>query len=281
MSNSPESSVSRRGFLVGSALGAGGLAASPTACRGPALEPMPHRWIDPSRCIGCGECVPWCPMAAIRLEEVAWIDPDECAECGVCQRSRVCAQGAIQPGRLEWPRTLREAFSNPLVPHKSTGVPGRGTEGIKTNDTTHRYQRGFMGVFIELGRPALGARLREVERVVKKFAAHGFTVVPDNPVAELIADPQIGTLKPEVLNEKVISALVEFVLPQSAVAELRTILAELAPEVDTVFNVSIALRADAGGDSPLDKLFGPEVFRLPNGKVNLGLAEGISAAEKD
>jgi hypothetical protein len=77
----------------------------------------------------------------------------------------------------------------------------------------------------------------------------------------------------------VISVLVEFILPQRAVAELRALLAELSEEVETVFNVSIALRAAPDGASPLDPLFGPEVFRLPNGKVNLGLAEGIARQE--
>jgi len=279
MTEDKRPAINRRHFLIGSAVGAAAVAASPEACSRPAAAEVPHRWIDPSRCIGCGSCVPLCPMGAIRLDEVARTDPEECAECGVCQRSRVCPGDAIQPGKLEWPRTLREAFSNPLVEHKSTGVPGRGTEGIKTNDTTHRYQPGFMGVFVELGRPALGARLREVERVVRKFTEHGYPAVADNPVAELIADSKTGAFKPEVLDEKVISALVEFILPRSAFAELRALLAELSEEVETVFNVSIALRAVPDGASPLDPLFGPEVFRLPDGKVNLGLAEGIARRE--
>jgi ferredoxin len=271
--------LNRRDFLVGSAAGTVAVAAAPGACTRTAAAEVPHRWIDPSRCIGCGSCVPVCPMGAIHLDGVARTDPRECAECGVCQRSRVCPRDAIRPGRLEWPRTLREAFSNPLIEHKSTGVLGRGTEETKTNDTTHRYLPGFMGVLIEPGRPALGARLREVERVVKKFRAAGYSVVKDNPVAELIADAETGAFQPEVLDEKVISALVEFILPQSAAAELLALLAELSQEAETVFNVSIALRAGPDGASPLDTIFWPEVLRLPNGKVNLGLAEGIARSE--
>ncbi len=214
------------------------------------------------------------------MRDKAWIDPDECAECGVCQRSGICPQDAILPGKLEWPRTLRETFSNPLAEHKATGVAGRGTEGIKTNDFTNRYRRGFMGVFIELGRPALGTRFADVEAVVKQFKSRGYSVVDDNPVAGLIADPLTGALKPEILHEKAISVLVEFILPQSAVAELETILNELAGDVETVFNVSIALRAGPDGASPIDNIFGPDTFRLPNGKVNLGMAEGIAGGEK-
>jgi ferredoxin len=272
--------MKRRDFLLGSAAGVvtAASAVSQAGCSKPFVPEEPHRYIDPAACIGCGDCVSLCPMGTIRLvEETSSIDPDECAECGVCSRSRICPADAIHPGKLAWPRTIREAFSNPLVVHEATGVRGRGSEGIKTNDVTDRYPRGSLGVFIELGRPALGTRFVDVERVVKKFTAHGHTLVSDNPVAGLINDPARGTLMPEVLKEKAISVLVEFILPESAVSALHTLLDELAGEVKTVFSVSIALRAEPDGTSRIEDLFGGEVFRLPNGKVNLGLAQDIAA----
>lgn len=274
--------IHRRDFLVGSAAGAVSAAAalSCPACRGPDVEEKPHRHIDPSRCTGCGECVSVCPMGAISSAGgETWVDPAECAECGACSRSRVCPVDAIRPGVLQWPRTLREAFSNPLVPHEATGVAGRGTEEIKTNDVTNRYGPGTMGILIELGRPALGTRFVDVERVVRRFCRHGYRVLPDNPVAALVADPATGTLRPEVLQEKAVSVLVEFLLPRSAASLLRTLLDELAGEVETVFSVSVTLRAEPDGSTPFDDLFGPEVFRMPGGKVNVGLAQGQSGEE--
>jgi ferredoxin len=214
-------------------------------------------------------------MGAIRLAETSSIDPDECAECGVCWRSGVCPVDAIVPGDLEWPRTLRETFSNPLAKHEDTGVGGRGTEGIKTNDSSDRYRRGECGVFVELGRPVLGTSFRDVERVVKAFRSRGYQVVEDNPVAGLVADPSTGALKPEILDEKAISVLVEFVIPAGEAETLLAIVDRLDREVETVFNLSVALRADQQGRSPLGSLFAKPVFSLPNGKVNLGLAEKV------
>jgi len=284
--NSSDNRISRRNFLrkatkTGVVLSSvGRLSVAHGAPEPETTETKPYRYIDQSRCIGCGQCIPLCPMGAISLDGgKSAIDPDECAECSVCLRSRICPVDAIQLGDLKWPRVLRATFSDPLAEHRATGVGGRGTEGIKTNDSQHRYERGSMGVFVELGRPVLGARFRDVERVVKKFKAHGYDVPSYNPVSELIADPTTGALKPEVLNEKVLSCLVEFLLPENASSELMDVIHELAREAETVFNVSVALRAEETGETRLTTVFGPDVFSLPNGKVNIGMALDIAGEE--
>jgi ferredoxin len=240
----------------------------------------PHRYIDQSLCIGCGECVPLCPMEAIALgDETSSIDANECAECGTCSRAEICPVDAIKTVKLEWPRVLRETFSNPMAVHENTGITGRGTEGIKTNDSQNRYERGEMGIFVEVGRPVLGGRFRDVERIVKKFKAHGFNVIPRNPIASLIDDPETGALKSDILNEKVISCVIEFLLPNTSAGELMAMLAELTGEVESVFSISVALRADEQGKHHFEDIFGDDVYRLPNAKVNIGAARGIEGGE--
>jgi hypothetical protein len=219
-------------------------------------------------------------MEAISLgEETSSIDPNECAECGTCSRAEICPVDAILPVKLEWPRVLRETFSNPLAVHENTGITGRGTEGIKTNDSQNRYKRGGMGVFIEVGRPVLGGRFSDVERIVKKFKSHGYEVIPQNPIASLIDDPETGALKPEILNEKVISCVIEFLLPSDAAEELVATVGELAGEVESVFSLSVALRADEQGEPHFEEIFGSDVFRLPNAKVNLGVSQNVGGGE--
>jgi ferredoxin len=204
---------------------------------------------------------------------------NECSECGTCYRAEICPVDAITPVKLEWPRVLRETFSNPLAVHETTGVTGRGTEGIKTNDSQNRYKRGQIGVFIEVGRPVLGGRFRDVERIVKKFKSHGFEVIPQNPIAALIDNPKTGALKPEILNEKVISCVIEFILPNSAAGELMTMVRELSEEVESVFSLSVGLRADEQGKPNFEKVFGPNVFCLPNAKANIGAVQSIKGEE--
>src|SRR4030067_3309375 len=110
--------------------------------------------IDEEACVGCSLCLPYCPMDAISFDQaakVARINSDECVDCGVCFRSGICpAEGAIVEEVAPWPHSVRGAFSNPLIVHKETRVPGRGTEEAKTNDVTGQFRRGFCGITAEM-----------------------------------------------------------------------------------------------------------------------------------
>lgn len=52
--------------------------------------------IDATKCLGCLECLDFCPMDCM-LDEggFARIDEDEYVECGVCLRAGVCPNDAI------------------------------------------------------------------------------------------------------------------------------------------------------------------------------------------
>ena len=198
--------------------------------------------IDRQKCVGCGNCVPVCPMGAISInpaENRAWVNADECVECYTCYRGMsmeklnptlirgirrllkvfrlrfdpepdVCPTSAITPDELSWPRVVRRAFSDPVVTHESTGVHGRGTEEVKTNDVTNRVGIGEVGYVVEFGRPTVGVRFRDIEKMTKALAAIGIEFEQKNPITHMMTDKQTGKLREDVLNEKILSAIVEF-----------------------------------------------------------------------
>lgn len=233
-------------------------------------------YIDEELCERCLDCRPVCPMAAIVVrDKKVVIDYEECVECGVCRRFRICPTDAIkQVDEIPYPRIVRAVFSDPTVRHESTGVAGRGTEEMKTNDITNNFVPGQIGFSIELGRPGLGAYLTDLDKTLRKLTAMGVQFAKDNPVMTLIDDPKTGALKPELLNEKVLSAIAEFIIDEDGAVEFITEMKDfLNEELDSVATMSVISRADDTGDAHFIqrlKEAGHEPY--PNGKVNVGLA---------
>jgi len=233
--------------------------------------------INPDLCIGCGSCVPYCPMRAISLKDHAVVNEDECVECGICVRAGVCPVDAFEPPELEYPRILRQVFSDPLVTHPGTNVPGRGTEEMKTNDVTGRFRRGHAGIAVELGRPGTGTRLYNVEKVAQAVAPFGVKFEPKNPTTQLMVDQSTGKLKDDCLNEKVLSAIVEFDCREDQVVPILTAIKKVAAELDTVFSLDICSRVAEDGTIPTAELarragFTPSI----NGKTNAGLGRPLA-----
>ncbi len=235
--------------------------------------------VDYSKCTGCLRCVDYCPVSAIAKipnQRLVEIDQDECVECTVCYRAQVCAADALAPTELTWPRILRGNFSDPKTEHKETGVPGRGTEEMKTNDVTGRYGPGRVGMAAEIGRPGTGTRLYDVEKVAQAMASLGVEFEPKNPVTTIMVDKKTGKLRDDVLNEKVLSAIVEFDADISQVPEVLAKMKEVAGQIETVFSLDIISLVDhTDGHNPLDDIGLAELGAPPLllGKTNVGMGK--------
>ena len=259
--------------------------------------------IDPNKCVACGNCVPVCPMGAIHIDPMigrAVVDADECVECYACYRGMskehlnptfvrairktaqffrfrfdpepdICPTDAIVPDELTWPRVVRRAFSDPQVPHESTGIHGRGTAEVKTNDVTNRVKQGEAGFVVEFGRPGIGARFRDIEQVTKALADLGVEFENNNPVTSLMTDSSRGLIRPEILNEKVLSAIVEIKTRLEQVPVVLRRIKELAGQVDTVISLGVSTRCDPSGSEPLREILEREGYPVYRGKTNLGL----------
>jgi ferredoxin len=271
--------------------------------------------INPGKCVACGNCTYVCPMGAIYIDPVrkrATIDRDECVECYTCfnglsqehlppalvrtvrralgalrirfePEPDVCPTAAFEPDELTWPRVVRRAFSDPRVPHESTGVEGRGTEEVKTNDVTGRVGPGDVGFTIELGRPGVGVRFRDIQEVCRALAAAGVAFEQKNPVTSLMSDVATGTIREDILDEKVLSAIVEIKVPVARAEEIVRLVWDVEQRIDTVVSIGAGVRCDERGDDPVvAPIFERLGYQLARAKTNIGLGRrGASTPQPD
>jgi len=260
--------------------------------------------INPEKCVACGNCTYVCPMGAIYIDQKihrATINRDECVECYACfnglsqehlnpvfvrtvrkifqtMRLRfdpepdVCPTAAFEPDELAWPRMVRRAFSDPRVPHESTGVHGRGTEEVKTNDVSGRVKAGEVGFTIEFGRPGVGVRFRDIQKMCSALAQAGVAFEKKNPVTSLMSDVATGTIREDILNEKVLSAIVEIKVSIDRAEEIIRLVWDIEKQIDTVVALGVGVRCDPEGEetvvAPILENLG---YKLERAKTNIGL----------
>src|SRR5690349_97252 len=270
--------------------------------------------INPKKCVACGNCTYVCPMGAIYIDpqlKRATIDRDECVECHACynglsqehlnptmvrtirrifQMMRVrfdpepdvCPTAAFEPEELTWPRVVRRAFSDPRVPHESTGVEGRGTEEVKTNDVSGRVQVGEVGFTIEFGRPGVGVWMRDIQEMCWALAQAGVSFEKKNPITSLMSDVASGTLREDILNEKILSAIVEIKVTIDRTEEIIRLVKEVESQVDTVIALGVGVRCDDEGEenevAPILERLG---YKLERAKTNVGLGRITNVVERE
>ena len=73
--------------------------------------------IDKDLCIGCVNCVPYCPVDAIKLVDTkAEADLNLCVECGTCVRAKPCPVDALSmPEAFEEIREISHYLSDPTT----------------------------------------------------------------------------------------------------------------------------------------------------------------------
>jgi ferredoxin len=243
-------------------------------------------------------------MGAIYVDQVinrAVINDDACVECGTCYRGMstenlnpvlirtirkiasffrfrfepepdVCPTSAFELNELQMPRLIRQIFSDPVIEHKSTGIKGRGTEEVKTNDVSMRVDTGEVGFTIEFGRPGVGVRFSDIQELTRKLAENGVTFEKNNPITHLMTDTETGDLRQDILNEKILSAIVEIKTTIDKVEEVLSTVNKINRIIDTVIAIGISTRCNNHGEdehlAPLLEEMGTSYERA---KTNLGL----------
>lgn len=233
--------------------------------------------IDFDKCIGCEICLSYCPTQAIRVgseeNDTVYISEDICVECGLCRRLKICPVDAFIESEetANFPRVVRSLFSDPNTTHKSTLVPGRGTEESKTNDVTGRTKRGEIGICIELGRPGLGCTFNDISLMTMRLKELGVGFMENNALTAFM-DSKTGRFPDTFIPQRVLSAIIEIVVKTEELERVFQVIMEVGREIDTVFSIGIISRFDENGELPvLQHLAQLGVSYAPNAKINLGL----------
>lgn len=265
--------------------------------------------ISTDRCVACGNCTYVCPMGAIYIDPAirrATVDHDECVECYACYNGMsqeslnptmvrtlrrifqffrlrfepepdVCPTAAFEPEDLVWPRSVRRVFSDPRVPHESTEMDGRGTEEVKTNDVSGRVGVGEVGFTIEFGRPSVGVRFREIQRMTQALAKAGVAFEKRNPITFLLKDVSTGDIQDDILDEKILSAIVEVEVAFERTEEIIRMVWDIEKQIDTVVTLGVSTRCDVNGE---EDVVAPALERLgyslQRAKTNIGLGRATN-----
>ena len=234
--------------------------------------------INLEKCIGCMECIPYCPARAIIARgDKCIVDEGRCFECYVCLTSGICPVDALEKIPLKWPRILRHSFSSVAMIHKGTGIDGRGTAEMKTNDVTGRYRHGEVGFTVDVGRPGIGATFEDVEKISMAVARVGVAFEQMNPLTKLMRDKTTGRLRHDIKNERILSCLLEFKTKDTKTVSVINTLREVSKLVNTVFSVGCICRCRPDGTIPVKNMLDEAgIFYRPNGKINIGLGRPLA-----
>lgn len=236
--------------------------------------------IREKKCIGCGQCVIVCPVGAIEVkDEKAIIDDNLCVECSVCYRDADCPTSAIRPSRLKWPRVVRNPFSDVISTHKLTGVPGRGTEEMKTNDVSQRFRAGEVGISIEIGRPGVSTLLKNVNLFTEKLTPLGVNYEKASPITALLNEDKTK-IKADIADERVLSAIIEFKVSTEKLKDVLEIIRTVDKKIDTVFTAGVVSTFGENDNIPvLDKIQDLGFSVRSNAKINIGLGRKLMEEE--
>jgi hypothetical protein len=148
---------------------------------------------------------------------------------------------------------------------------------MKTNDVTGRFKSGYAGLAIEFGRPVLGARLVDVEKMTTALAPMGVKWEKENPATSLMKNQATGEFKDDVLHEKVLSIIIEFIVEERKLQEILAVVKKVSKEIATVFALDLITRLNPDGSVPTAPIIMKAgLAASPNGKVNIPLGRPLA-----
>jgi hypothetical protein len=96
-----------------------------------------------------------------------------------------------------------------------------------------------------------------------------------SPLTEIMEDRRTGKLKPEYLDLRLLSIIVEGNCPVEGFSSIIQALRDVEGEIDTVFSLGVISRVDAEGNSQVMPQMQALGLQPVRGKVNVGLGRPL------
>ena len=113
------------------------------------------------------------------------------------------------------------------------------------------------------------------------MAKAGVSFEKKNPVTSLMSDVATGTLREDILGEKVMSAILEIKTTVDRTEEIILLVREVEKQLDTVVSIGVGTRCDENGDenvvAPILERLG---YKLERAKTNIGLGRVTNAPDE-
>src|SRR5256885_15990609 len=104
------------------------------------------------------------------------------------------------------------------------------------------------------------------------LAKAGVSFEKKNPITSLMSDVATGTLREDILNEKLMSAIVEIKVPVERAEEIVRLVWDVEKRIDTVVALGVGTRCGPAGEenvvAPMLERIG---YKLQRAKTNVGL----------
>lgn len=223
-----------------------------------------------SECIGCRDCLPYCPQRAISMnpEDRAEIDRYRCVECGLCFDTDICPVSAFEEDHDELAE-LKKRFGRLLSGFPGGKKAGRGGGfgfDVKTNDVTKKIPSGKVSMRFELGRPVGGIKLGEVVALQERLIDSGWS---PNMGARYQSLFDAG-FPQDILEHHILSSIFEFILKPEDIPILVGEAKRNAMDEGLWMTVNVVGLAETI-DHLLTILKSSGIETEPAAKVNLGL----------
>jgi hypothetical protein len=117
--------------------------------------------------------------------------------------------------------------------------------------------------------------------MTRSLARLNITFEAKNPITHLMTDQTTGDLKPDIVNEKILSAIVEIKTPLQRVPEILEAVTQTAKRIDTVIAIGVSTRCEESGEEPvLSRLLEEHGYTYYRAKTNLGLGRVTNIQKK-